>query len=573
MQLRADATGDIIAATLMAPMRTSLVLGLAVLAGPACSSTAPRFDAGRADAPGARDAPQSSPDRADVSRSPDRIASSDAKPFVPLPGVHTPLPIDPDVSIPDNHWLLDLYRLVLDREHDAGGYRTNRKALEAGTSRAQLLAAFVASAELIAKPSLADRAGFVSRLYQVLLKRAPSAAEVSSQLSNLRAADGSGSGLTWAQMIDAFYAAPEYKTANCHTSYYTLGAAVSPGALLLHDLFDGKARLQTTTESQLITLTVPDALSLWDQKLPVLKDPNPQVTRLLGFTRAYVQKSPDAFTIVLLTSTDGLSFTEVGPVFERGGNQTFYDPQISEDDGVCPRRWVMSMECLGHEGAASLCTSQSTTPGWAETWSAPHILVDGCGGNAAGICKTAAAESASTGATLVDGKARYVAWTQVYDGVGASDPQAHTYSQAAAVPAFDGYFGTVMQGVSPIITLLSADPQPWCTSAWDCNNRDKQDWKREGSYYYALYNGANYYRCNGSWGVSVARSTSPASGEYTDRLPLARGIKAERSDTCGISYPVLNVIGGELYVYYAYYPSNPALGANRTMRARLLPTP
>jgi hypothetical protein len=213
---------------------------------------------------------------------------------------------------------------------------------------------------------------------------------------------------------------------------------------------------------------------------------------------------------------------------------------------------------------------QSTTPGWTETWSTPFILVDGCGGNAAGICQTAAAESASTGTTLIDGASRYVAWTQVYDGVGANDPQAHTYSQAAAVASFTGYFGTVMQGTSAITTMLSAEPQPWCTSTWDCNNRDKQDWKREGSYYYAIYNGANYYRCNGAWGVSVARSPTPVGAEYTDRLPLARGIVAERQDTCGISYPVVNVVGGELFVYYAYYPTT---GGNRTMRARLVATP
>jgi hypothetical protein len=548
----------------------ALAAALVALAAAGCSSKASPVDAGRADAPVlTSDGP--APPRGDAPR-PDH-ARGDTSSFVPVPGVHTPLPIDPTVSIPDNHWLLDAYRVVFDREHDPTGYRVNRKALEAGFTRAQLVAALVASAEFTGKPALADRSGFVGRLYEVLLKRSPSAAEVSSQLGNLRNAAGSGTGLTWAQMVEAFYASPEYKAVNCHTSYYTLGAAVSPSALLLRDLFDGKARLQTIGESEAITLKVPDALAIWDQKLPVLKDPSPQATGYLAFTRAYVQKSPDAFNVVLLTSTDAVTFTEVGPVFDRSGNQTFYDPHLAEDGGVCPRRWVMATECLGHEGAASLCTSQSTTPGWAETWSAPHVLVDGCGGNAAGICKTAAAESASTGTTLVDGKTRYVAWTQVYDGVGANDPLAHTYSQAALSPAFDGYFGTVMQGSSPIVTMLSAEPEPWCTSSWDCNNRDKQDWKREGGFYYALYNGANYYRCDGTWGVSVARSASPAGGEYTDRLPLARGIKAERNDTCGISYPVLNVIGGELYVYYAYYPSNPALGANRTMRARLLPFP
>jgi len=88
--------------------------------------------------------------------------------------------------------------------------------------------------------------------------------------------------------------------------------------------------------------------------------------------------------------------------------------------------------------------------------------------------------------------------------------------------------------------------------------------------FYALYHGANYDRCNGSWGLSVARSTTAVGAEYLDRLELARGIAAERDDTCGISYSVLNVVGGEPFVYYAHYPAS---GGNRTMRARLVPTP
>jgi hypothetical protein len=70
--------------------------------------------------------------------------------------------------------------------------------------------------------------------------------------------------------------------------------------------------------------------------------------------------------------------------------------------------------------------------------------------------------------------------------------------------------------------------------------------------------------------VGIARSQTAFGAEYADRLPIERGIHAERNDTCGISYPVLNVIDGELFIYYAYYP---LAGGNRTMRARLVPTP
>lgn len=413
----------------------------------------------------------------------------------------------------------------------------------------------------------AARAGYVTRLYRTLLRRDPSPTEVASQIALLREANGSGSGITWAQMHSAFYASPEYKSANCETGYYTLGAPIRPGALLLRDLFAGRARLQTIAESEAVALAMPSAANIWDQKVSVML--NPQGTGYLGFTRAYTDPTGQRFTVAMLSSPDAVHFTETALVFERSGGQTWYDPHIAVDHGVCPARYVMAVECLGRDGA-SLCTSASTTPGWAETWSRPALSIDGCNGGGAGsVCGSRAAQSASTGVTLTDGRDRYVAWTQVYDGVGPDDPLAHTYSQATSVGAYEVRQGTVMSTINPIATMMAATPMPWCASPWDCNNRDKQDWKREGDHFYALYNGANYYRCNGTWGVSVARSTT-ALGEYTDRLPLAAGIAAERNDTCGISYPMLNVVGGELFVYYAYYPAS---GGNRTMRARLIATP
>ena len=186
------------------------------------------------------------------------------------------------------------------------------------------------------------------------------------------------------------------------------------------------------------------------------------------------------------------------------------------------------------------------------------MIVDGCTGGNPSWCKTIADESASTGVLLTDGFNKYVSWTQVYDGLNPpNDPLAHTYSQNAggSVASFYQYYGSVMgptAGGPPVSIMMSSEPHPWCTDAWDCNNRDKQDWKREGNYFYALYNGANYYRCDGKWGISIARNTRPVGVEYTDRLPISRGIPAVVSNTCGISYPMLNVINGELFVYYAF---------------------
>lgn len=473
-----------------------------------------------------------------------------------VPGVHTPIAIDPVVSIPDNHWLIDVYPVVLDRPYDVPGYKHNLRLLEGGMPREVMMNGLVASPEFTSKPYLADRSGFVTRLYRVLLKREPAAGEVAGWVANLRNADGSGSGLTWAQAMEAFYASAEYKLTQCHSSYYTLGAAVNPGALLMGDLFAGRARLQSTAESETVNLLMPSARDIFDQKLPVLKDPNPQADRYIAFTRGLaLGTTEEKYNVLLLGSGDGVNFTEIGPVFDRPANQTYYDPHIAVDNGVCPRRYVMTLECLGSQ-IASLCTSQSTTPAAAETWNTPRLIVDGVGG--------AAARSASTGTVLIDGAVRYLGWTQVDEGAVRTD------SRAVTMPDLFAYFGSVDGGLSPISIMMSAEPTPWCTSAWDCNNRDVQDWKREGSHYVALYNGANYYRCNGSWGVSMARSTVPVGREYTERVPLARGIGAERFDTCGISYPVLNVVNGEPFVYYAVYPAG---GGNLTKRARLVPLP
>ena len=80
----------------------------------------------------------------------------------------------------------------------------------------------------------------------------------------------------------------------------------------------------------------------------------------------------------------------------------------------------------------------------------------------------------------------------MYDGINLlNNPQGHTYSQSAAVPSYydSYYFGTVVSNLKNVQTMLSDEPQPFCTSSWDCNrcgNCDKQDWKREGDYFYAV---------------------------------------------------------------------------------------
>ena len=55
---------------------------------------------------------------------------------------------------------------------------------------------------------------------------------------------------------------------------------------------------------------------------------------------------------------------------------------------------------------------------------------------------------------------------------------------------------------------------------------------------------------------------------YTQRLPLSQGIAAERHDTCGISYPMLNVVNGQPFVYYAFVHSS---GFNEPLRSAIVP--
>jgi hypothetical protein len=54
---------------------------------------------------------------------------------------------------------------------------------------------------------------------------------------------------------------------------------------------------------------------------------------------------------------------------------------------------------------------------------------------------------------------------------------------------------------------------------------------------------------------------------YTQRLPLSQGIAAERHDTCGISYPMLSVVNGQPFVYYAFVHSS---GFNQPLRSAIV---
>jgi hypothetical protein len=266
-----------------------------------------------------------------------------------IPGIHFPLPINATVDIEDNTWLSDLYPIILGRSSDYPGYSTNLVSMQKGASRKDMYNMFVTSTEFQSNPSLKDKSNFISRLYLQLLHRSPSDAEVevlSLKLTDYDQTIAPKNKSTWLQEIDAIYYGDDFKVTNCPTGYYSFGSQVaSEDTLLLHDLFDGKARFQPESESVLINLNIPSALRLWDQKLTIY--PNTDGTDgYFAFTRSYIV-SPNTFTVTLLKSADGINFDEVGLLWTPTNGQTFYDAHVSIDYSVCPPRYVMAMECAG----------------------------------------------------------------------------------------------------------------------------------------------------------------------------------------------------------------------------------
>jgi hypothetical protein len=60
----------------------------------------------------------------------------------------------------------------------------------------------------------------------------------------------------------------------------------------------------------------------------------------------------------------------------------------------------------------------------------------------------------------------------------------------------------------------------------------------------------------------------PVGSPYVERMPLSRGIVAVANNTCGTSYDVINVIDGQIYIYYAFIGLD---GVNRVHRSSLVP--
>ena len=332
-------------------------------------------------------------------------------------------------------------------------------------------------------------------------------------------------------------------------------ATVATAEPRLADLFAGTAHFQGLDQAQSVSLNIPSAQGMWDQKLQVLW--NPADGSYYAFTRKHIGNQ--SFTVTLLRSTDGLSFTEVGPLFNSA--VSLYDVSVAVDSSVSPARYIMALECaLPNMEHVSSCISTSRDPFNPSSWSTPTILIGGCDANGASGCSSANWVSASTPLVLVDGGSLYTGWS-----VTDSGSQAPAYAQEGVNRVFTsgkllsgyGFAGYANGGT----VLLDAESNTFCTSAWDCNNRNGIDWRKEGNYYYIAYSGGNYWGClrNGDviWGNGMARSASPL-GPYT-RLAQAAIMAGGTRDLCRIAYPTISLLDGKEYMYYAYSYSG---GAN-----------
>lgn len=361
------------------------------------------------------------------------------------------------------------------------------------------------------------------------------------------------------------------------------------GEPTIEDLFSGKARFQTLSESQKIQFHFAENHVInWDPKVAFFKNPSSTGHKYFAFVRgtytlpALVHPFAEKNNIFLMASDDGITYGQYGPaIFERfKANFTVYDPHLSIDSGSSPERYILTFECEkikadgSFEFGASVCISESTQPLVAASWSEPRVIV-----------RNEGYKSASTGVTLVDEDKLYLKWTIVDDGIrssggslGPDEGYESASSWAAEIFGTSTYMGRSSQ-IGKLI--MGADQNTRCTSSWDCNNRDIHDWKKINSKYYAIYNGGNYYRCTrpdaeraagltNNWGLAIRRSNA-ALGDYSESTGIVIG--THRNDTCAISYPTLEVIDGVTYLFYAHsaeVAADPNAKINHSYRSKLV---
>ncbi len=327
----------------------------------------------------------------------------------------------------------------------------------------------------------------------------------------------------------------------------------------LNDIFVGQARFESLEEAEELSFKFKQkGVHIFGQKMNVLYSANSK--KYFAFTRKIRTPNGDdpERQIVLLESNDGINFEQKSePLFDDllGKGWTIYDPHVAYTGLGNNKRFIMTMECsLKGRFGPSLCVSETKTPTQIESWSHPKLMV-----------QSSPYFSASTGVSLYDPSSKkfYISWTAVDDENYAASTKA-----TQMFVGLDGQF--VYKGRSAEIGrfLLRAVENPNCNNAWDCNNLDMQDWKKQGAYFYAIYNGGNYFRCdreeNNRWALAIRRSRS-ALGSYTESSGIL--IDSTARNICGIGYPVINNFKGETYMYFTLRESD---GTARAYRSKLI---
>ncbi len=457
--------------------------------------------------------------------------------------------IEREVVTPPDMVVKYLYETILGRTVSAEEARGNTEYFINNGLR-KTVRLFMHSQEFLNHPANVDT--YITRLYEKILGRHPSREEVENNPTKELGEEGVED--SWADMFNAFLTSEEYKIkqkTSCKQACSEIQFSLVKGAPTLNDFFEGRAEFgpPEIIEENFTTPFPPGQKST--SKLAIFKDPSS--SDYYGFIRLHQPNSEgrEMYNIFLMKSTDnGKTFTEVGPLFEKTENNTFYDPHLVINDHVCPAQYILTYECWwpGVEGA-SACVSTSSTPTVLASWTPPKLLVEACNGNPHVGCPTTVSGSASTPAMLVDDNGdMYISYTVVADH---GPDRSYTRSAGFSLGKnFSKKYAMIGETI-----LLDAEKNTHCNSTWDCNNRDMQDWKQEGDWYYAIYNGANYYRCDrpasdtgtNHWGLAISRSRQPM-GPYS---PAERPIRLSMKDHCDMSYPVINNIAGYLYMYYS----------------------
>jgi hypothetical protein len=488
----------------------------------------------------------------------------------PLIGVHFPTPVDPVVAITDADFVRHSYRVLFDREYDLPGFLNYTTLLETNT-RPWLYQTLTSSGEFLAKPALADKSGFVGRVYQVVLNRAPTPLEVIDTLKNLQSSDGTGGGKSWYSVYQGLIESDEFKQKNCEFEYFVYDAPLATDVPSLRDVVGLTARIAAPEATQAVTLTFDGASGTTAplyQKLVTFVDRESK--DLYGFSRGRLSDQSQNIFLLRADNAEKTSFVQVGAaLFQKNASESYLDPELAIDTSMCPRRYVMGMTC-----PAGACVSHSTSPTVPETWSRPRSVVTNCPAFSP-TCSDHHVSAVSSVVMLDHGRA-YLAWAEMDDGtqpyVGAvvnpDDGPENTSTNAQAVEPYAPVSSSVI--ATPKKSLLAAEPNPKCQTAWDCDSRSISDWRVEGAQYFALYSGANYYRCkrpdvdtsvSNQWGIGVAYSLSPL--ESYERPKDESVVFAKNAKTCAITYPVLSVIDGKLFVHYTHTDEAGAISLRR----------